>query len=160
MTKLCVGSDSHGYAGQMLRAVEEEQPDAVIFLGDGEAEFELLRERFPEKTILGVRGNCDWGSPLPLLLRTEIAGKRIFATHGHQYNVKLDREYLRLSYAAAEAGAELVLFGHTHRPFRDSRMGLELLNPGSIGTGPRLSYGLVRIDGDRLETGIVYPPQA
>ena len=50
----------------------------------------------------------------------------------------------------------MVLFGHTHEPFRDRTMGMELLNPGSIGPTTRPSYGLILLDGDRVETAVRY----
>lgn len=38
--------------------------------------------------IVRLRGNGDWGSDLPAVQTLHIAGKKIFATHGHLYNVK------------------------------------------------------------------------
>ena len=38
----------------------------VIHLGDGEVEAQRLKASFPEKMFLQVRGNCDWGSELPV----------------------------------------------------------------------------------------------
>ena len=84
------------------------------------------------------------------LLKTEIAGQKVFATHGHAYKVKYDRDYQTLRYAALEADARLVLFGHTHVPYHDRVWGMEMINPGSIGYGNKPSYAVVELD----ETGV------
>ena len=146
MKKICVFSDSHGYPDNMLRAMELEAPDMVIFLGDGESDLIAVKNRFPEAEYHSVRGNCDYRSAAPLRLLLTVEGVRIFAVHGHEYNVKLDRELTRLRYAALEQDAKVVLFGHTHRPFQDWSLGMEILNPGSVGYGPRPSYAVLTIE--------------
>ena len=88
--KLLVMSDSHGH-DEILADIIMEHPDAdaVIFLGDGEWDFENainacgIRE---EKTICQVRGNCDRGSREPETIVREFAGVRFFMTHGHEKN--------------------------------------------------------------------------
>ena len=61
-----------------------------------------------------------------------------------------------LCEAALEADADVVLFGHTHAPFRDFTMGMHLLNPGSIGPTTRPSYGIIETDGEKTETKVVF----
>ena len=129
--KFIVFSDSHGDVDHMIRAVRLENPNAV-------------------------RGNCDLRSTLPRALTCAAGGVRIFATHGHLYGVKHDPIYRELCEAALAENADVVLFGHTHEPFRDRTMGMELLNPGSIGPTTRPSYGLILLDGDRVETAVRY----
>ncbi len=146
MVKICVFSDSHGYPDHMLRAIRAESPDQVIFLGDGEGDLRAVRREFPGLTVHSVRGNCDVGSASPALLRMETEGTKIFATHGHAYHVKMDRDYQRLRYAALEADARIVLFGHTHVPYHERVWGMEIMNPGAIGYGSRPSYGVVTVD--------------
>lgn len=150
MTKLCVFSDSHGCPEHMLRVIRQEAPDAVFHLGDGEGDLKAVRRAFPDLPLYQVRGNCDWASAAPALLRTEVEGQKVFATHGHLYDVKMGRDYQRLRYAALEADARLVLFGHTHIPYHDRVWGMELVNPGSIGYGARPSYAVVTIDGKAI----------
>ncbi len=150
MKRICVFSDSHGYPENMLRVMEQEKPDTVIFLGDGEEDLVPVKHRFPETVFHSVRGNCDYRSAAPLRLVLRVEGVKIFAAHGHEYNVKLDRSLTKLRYSALEAGASVVLFGHTHRALRDSFMGLEILNPGTVGYGARPSYGLLTVEGDQV----------
>ncbi len=154
--KLIVFSDSHGVSDNMVRAVKREKPDLCFFLGDGEYDLMRLQKRFPDLPVNAVRGNCDLRSTLPRALSCVAGGVRFFATHGHLYGVKHDPIYRELCYAALEENADVVLFGHTHEPFRDKTMGMLLFNPGSIGPSTRPSYGLILLDGERLETAVRY----
>ena len=154
--KFIVFSDSHGDVDHMIRAVRLENPALCFFLGDGEYDLTRLQHRFPSLPVNAVRGNCDLRSTLPRALTCAAGGVRIFATHGHLYSVKHDPIYRELCEAALAENADVVLFGHTHEPFRDRTMGMELLNPGSIGPTTRPSYGLILLDGDRVETAVRY----
>ena len=154
--KIIVFSDSHGVADNMIRAVQIEKPDLCFFLGDGERDLDTLRKRFPRLPVNAVRGNCDVFSTLPRTLLCAAGGLKIFATHGHLYGVKHDPIYRELCEAALERDVDVVLFGHTHEPFRDHTMGMELMNPGSIGPTTRPSYGLIRTGDEKFETEVVF----
>lgn len=154
--KFIVFSDSHGDVDHMIRAVRLENPALCFFLGDGEYDLTRLQRRFPSLPVNAVRGNCDLRSTLPRALTCAAGGVRFFATHGHLFGVKHDPIYRELCEAALAENADVVLFGHTHEPFRDRTMGMELLNPGSIGPTTRPSYGLILLDGDRVETAVRY----
>ncbi len=154
MTKIFVFSDSHGETENMIRIIKEGKPDVVIHLGDYTSDCDVLWRNFPEMQITGVRGNCDYRSAVPELRKLYIDGKLIFAAHGHVYNVKSG--YTRICYAAMEADADILLFGHTHIAYRDTGLGMEIMNPGSIGRGVKPSYGAIIIDGDKMELEIVY----
>ena len=150
MKRIFVFSDSHGSIQDMLRLTREGRPDLVLHLGDYSADAEELARACPETPVRFVRGNCDLRSAAPELLRLTVEGVRIFACHGHLYRVKSG--YQTVCYAALEAEADLVLFGHTHIPYRDRAFGLELLNPGSVGQSSRPGWGLVTIDGGEFTT--------
>ena len=57
-------------------------------------------------------------------------------THGHNYGVSMSTDGLREE--ARLRGVQIVLFGHTHRPFVEEKNGIVLMNPGSL-TYPRQS---------------------
>lgn len=154
MKRICVFSDSHGYADHMLAAVRLHRPDLVIHLGDGEGDVLYLRAAFPDLAVENVRGNCDRRSDAPEVLRMTVAGRRIFAVHGHRYSVKYDPHCTRLLYAAMEDGADIVLFGHTHAAYLDEVDGISVMNPGSVGDTYRPTYGLITIEDGRVTTGI------
>lgn len=154
MKKICVFSDSHGYADHMIRAILRETPDLVVHLGDGQSDLRPVRKRFPDLEVLSVRGNCDTFSDAPSCLCFSVEGHRIFAVHGHTCQVKLDRTFQRLCWAALEQEADLALFGHTHIPCHDRYGDLELLNPGSISSGGRPTYGVVLAEPGRISAEI------
>ncbi len=150
--RILVVSDTHGYAERLYRAIEE-QPTAgtVFFLGDGMRDADRARERYPERTIYTVPGNCDMGCTDPKIREETVGGKRFFFTHGHVYDVKYG--LYRLELAARERRADVVLFGHTHRSYQDYVDGLHLFNPGSLGYDG--TYGFVDIAGGGIITQVV-----
>lgn len=144
---ILVFSDSHGETAVMEELVARWRPDQVLHLGDHFSDLVKLHLRFPEIPMQGVRGNCDApGSPESLVLT--LGGVRLLLVHGHRQGVKEDLE--RLYFTALESRAELVLFGHTHRPLQDREGAVEFFNPGSVGRGYPPSYGLLHLgDGER-----------
>lgn len=152
--KICVFSDSHGYEGNMTAAIGLEVPAMYFFLGDGERDFEDVRRLFPDIPAIAVRGNCDFRSSLSISHTYEAGGIRIFATHGHMYNVKYERELETLSAAAQRAGADVALFGHTHRQYLSEKNGLLIVNPGSIGLGIYPCYAVLNIEGGKCRADL------
>lgn len=141
--KILIFSDSHRVIGPMIDAVTFEKPDVIFHLGDLESDAIELNRRFPSIPLHSVPGNCDL---LPFGVRRIIiteGGKKIFATHGHTYNVKAGLS--GLINTAATAGADVVLFGHTHIPYEATHAGMLVINPGSCGRG-RHTYGVLKIE--------------
>lgn len=136
--RILVISDSHGDSLGIRKAVEQ-QPSAelVVFLGDGERDFDLCHI---EKPCIKVRGNCDWGSQLPAFVVTEEKGYTIYCTHGYAENVKYGDDILKMR--ARDCGAHIALYGHTHNPVTYYEDGLWIVNPGSLRDG---SYAVVDI---------------
>jgi len=140
---ILVFSDSHGDVNTMAELTEELRPRQVLHLGDHYSDLEKLKRMFPGIPMLGVRGNCDApGSPERLQLT--VGDVRILMLHGHRQRVKDNME--SLYYTALEAKADLVLFGHTHRPMNEREGQVRFLNPGSIGRGYPPSYALLRLN--------------
>ena len=80
-------------------------------------------------------------------LETELGGVRFLVTHGHKHDVKTG--LLRLCYAAAEAGAQVAVFGHTHQALTEQQGNLWLLNPGAA-SGGNPSYGVVELQSGQV----------
>lgn len=145
--KWMIASDLHGsayYTRLLLEAMEREQPDRLLLLGDllyHGPRNDLPRDYAPKEVIamlnplagqvFCVRGNCE-AEVDQLMLRfpvlgdyclLEAAGKLVFATHGHQYN---------LQTPPALKPGDVLLHGHTHVPAKDSSAGFWYLNPGSV----------------------------
>ena len=138
--KLLIFSDSHGRSG-MEAVAAWERPDHILHLGDCVKDARSLAKQV-DCSVTNVPGNCDWSTGgLPEVRTLELGGKRIYMTHGHLHGVKMN--YMRVIYAALEAQADLLLFGHTHHPECFRQEDLWVLNPGSWGYGG--SYGVVTL---------------
>ncbi|MEH7112131.1 metallophosphoesterase [Neobacillus niacini] len=126
MSKVLVVSDSHGLTKELevLRERHLSEVDLMIHCGDSE----LMSDDQVMNGYLAVRGNCDFDYPLETT--TEMAGWKFFITHGHRYSVKTS--IMNLLYKAAEVGANIVCFGHSHILGAEVIDGTLFLNPGSI----------------------------
>ena len=144
--KLLVLSDSHGTVDNMTLAVKRTQPDWIFHLGDMVRDGEALHAQFPEIPFVQVSGNCDLCALEPPEKLLCLADKRILLCHGHTLHVK--ESLLQAMYAALEQKADLFLFGHTHRIFSQTRNGVAMLNPGSIGDAGYPTYGVAEITAD------------
>lgn len=143
--ELLIFSDSHGKADAMEYALSRQirRPQAILFLGDGLRDVESLCTGGAD--LYAVRGNCDWYGydQYPTELVVELAGYRLFCTHGHLYSAKSGVG--GLLRRAAELDVDAVLFGHTHEPYLETLVAgtvigdhtlkrrLYLFNPGSVG---------------------------
>ena len=148
---ILVLSDSHGNVGNMIRAVEQVQPDRVLHLGDCQRDLTALEGEFPALPMEGVPGNCDYGSCDQPERLIELGGVRILMLHGHTRGVKSD--VMRAVWAARECGAQVLLFGHTHRPMVDNDGALLVLNPGAAGDPLRPTCGLLTIENGKADVG-------
>ena len=146
--KILVISDPHGFIENAVSLIKRIKPDYTFHLGDMADDCKRLEMLFPQKIIASVKGNNDYfDKEYPLERIAAIDGKKIFACHGHKYNVK--SSLLALSLKAKEAGADIVLFGHTHIPYLEQSDGVVIMNPGS-----RSTYGIVEIRGDKINAKV------
>ena len=109
-------------------------PDVLIHLGDYYADARELSVQFPDIPMYAVPGNCDQYKPgvyPEAVCQVELDGVQFFLTHGHNHGVKYD--LIKLKLEARRAGADAVLFGHTHQQHCECDDGLWVINPGSCG---------------------------
>ena len=85
--KVLIFADSHGYNMAMAFAVDREEPDAVIHLGDHAEDAREIERVFPAMPICRVRGNNDFDPEVPLNAVVTPGGVRIYITHGHRERV-------------------------------------------------------------------------
>lgn len=146
--KIFVVSDTHGSIEDFLRAIETmEKPDLIIHLGDYVDDGLKIEKIMGIRTII-VKGNCDYfhrGYDEDKLI--VLNDKKIFITHGHNYNVRYGVN--NLSYKGQEVDADLILFGHTHIPIIIEDKDRMIMNPGSP-TQPRnydgkKTFGIIEI---------------
>lgn len=147
--KILVFSDSHRSRSGMYRAVDQQQPDQIIHLGDLVEDAEELSWAYPKLPVCMVPGNCDGWTTAPMKKQITLGGKSILLSHGHLWGVKSG--YGRAMAEARKAGAELLLFGHTHHSLcQQLPDGLWMLNPGAS----RSSYGLVLLEGGAIHCSV------
>ncbi len=149
--RVLIVSDTHGRHNGLDRALQEAGDiDMLIHLGDVEGGEEYIRPVVDcEKHI--VRGNNDFFSDFCPEKRSFTSESiRLFITHGHSYYVSLDTEYIREEGKARKA--DIVMFGHTHRPFFEEMDEIIVLNPGSLSfprqEGRKGSYMIMETDGE------------
>ncbi|MBQ8109648.1 MAG: metallophosphoesterase [Clostridia bacterium] len=146
MTRLGIVSDSHdreSWLACWLERCKREKYDAVFHLGDYHSDARWLERRL-EMPVIAVAGNCDMFSQQPRMALWSCGRHRLLAVHGHLQDVKYG--YDRLSYFAEEQGANIALFGHTHRPCVEMSGSVLLINPGALMDG---CYAELVLDGDR-----------
>ena len=146
--KILIVSDTHGRDENLKKVVEMTKPfDCLIHLGDVEGSENYIRRMVPCPVRI-VSGNNDFISDLPREIEFEIGAYKALMTHGHYYYVSLNTEELRRQ--ARTRGKDIVMFGHTHKPYLDIQEDLTVLNPGSLSyprqEGRRPSYIWMEID--------------
>lgn len=148
MKKILILSDTHGNG----KALEKLSPlvaenDYVIHLGDGVGDMRVLRDQYPDKVFV-CAGNCDFFSPYPPCGELDVEYLKIFYCHGHHYGVKSDLS--NLAKEAKRRGADIALYGHTHRALISEQDGITLINPGSlrypVGEGGSYCYLVIHKD--------------
>ena len=148
--RILVLSDSHGAVEACRQAVEQSTPDQILHLGDCVRDAERLHALFPAIPLTGVPGNCDWADADNPERLIELGGVRILMMHGHTRGVKSSA--MNACYAARECGAQILLFGHTHRPLVDWDGTLWVMNPGSI--RDRRTYGVITLEGGKIDCAV------
>ena len=128
--KIVIMSDTHGNYPLALRACEMAEPvDAIIHLGDGAEDVQLLEAVLPQP-VISVAGNCDSGSTAPREFLWESGGKRVLLVHGDRYGVKTDLS--RLEQRGLQIAADAVFYGHSHHALVTTQSGMLFVNPGTL----------------------------
>ena len=131
--KILIVSDTHRRDGNLREIIEKQSPfDMLIHLGDTEGSEAYFKEWVNNDNcvIRVVRGNNDF-------------------FHGHMYGVSFELETIKEEARARKA--DIVMFGHTHKPHLEyCEDGLVVLNPGSLSyprqDGRKPSYMLMELD--------------
>ena len=147
--KILVFSDSHRSRSDMIGAIDEQKPDQVIHLGDLISDAEELTYIYPRLPICMVPGNCDGWTSVEAIKQITLGGKSILLSHGHLWGVKSG--YDRAFAQARAVGADILLFGHTHRAYcQQMEDGLWVMNPGTS----RSSYGTILIENGTIQCSL------
>lgn len=145
-------SDTHGLVRpgvhDALAGVE-----LILHAGDVEGD-EILDELELIAPVRAVFGNCDApGNPrLTRSIQLELEGVRIHVSHGHELGVPTPELLL------ARYDADVLVYGHTHKPLITRAAGRLVVNPGAA--GPRRfklepSVGILFVGRDQFEATII-----
>jgi putative phosphoesterase len=101
--------------------------------------------------VIAVRGNMDadsWARRLPKTRVVEIGSVVLYVLH----------DITKLNPNPAKKNVSTVIYGHSHRPFKEERNGVLYVNPGSA--GPRrftlpVSVALIFIKGTSIDVQFV-----
>ena len=146
--------DTADWAERLCTAIESEQPDRIVLLGDllyHGPRNDLPRDYAPKRVIpllnaladriIAVRGNCDaevdqmvLDFPVMADYATlfDEAGRELFLTHGHVFGAGMHNS---VDHAPALPEGSALVYGHTHikvNEVSEAHPGLWLFNPGSV----------------------------
>lgn len=146
--KILIVSDTHRSNALYLQLVEKYEPlDMIIHCGDIEGS-ELTISKASDCPVHMVAGNNDFFSQIPMEDEFYIGKYKVFLTHGHHYYISMGNELLKDE--ARSRGADIVMYGHTHRPVIEQDGNILVINPGSLTyprqEGRRPSYVLMELD--------------
>lgn len=148
--KILIVSDTHRYNSNLEKVIGKVSPiDCLIHLGDVEGSEDYIRSLVTCPVHI-VSGNNDFFCDLPREEEFELGKYHVLITHGHYYYVSLDTQEIKRQ--AVSRGADIVMFGHTHRPYLEITDEVTVLNPGSISyprqEGRRPSFIIMEIDSE------------
>ena len=153
--RIGVVSDTHRRVKETIENLKRESVDSIIHLGDYMKDARIIGDQL-NINIIKVRGNCDIREidGEDEIIKT-IKDKKILMTHGHRFNIKYTFD--KLYYKAKELKVDLVLFGHTHKPYNEKIDDVLFFNPGSPSNPRNISqgtYGILDID-ENIEAKIM-----
>lgn len=148
--KILIVSDTHGRDTALKHLLEQVKPiDMLIHCGDVEGSEDYIRS-LAQCPVHMVAGNNDFFCDLPKEEEFLIGKYRVLLTHGHYYYISMGAQMIKED--AAARGFDIVMFGHTHRPYLEQDKGIVVLNPGSLSyprqEGRKPSYMMMELDRD------------
>jgi putative phosphoesterase len=144
----------------LLEELKKEKPELIIGTGDYTTQ-EVIEKLSEIAEFKGVLGNVDSAEiDLPRHLLLEIEGMKIVVFHSKEIYPRGD---IHAMYAKwKDENPDLVIFGHTHKPFFSFLGGVYFLNPGSFngvisGEGERTlpSFAILDIKKEKLNVKFI-----
>lgn len=153
--KFLIASDLHGsvkYVKELLNAINKEQADRVILLGDllyhgprnglsEEYDPQVVAELLNgiKNKLICVRGNCDAEVDqllldFPIMAKyavMPVSSRLMYFTHGHVYNENNLPPF---------CSGDILVYGHTHVPLLKQVGQVVCMNPGSVSLPKNGSY--------------------
>ena len=126
--RIGVISDTHGLFDESVTSIFQ-GVDAIIHAGDV-GKLEVIERLSTIAQVFAVRGNNDTSLKLPDELVEELSGLRIMIRHifGELHQLKPGDKTL-----VEKLRPDIIIFGHSHRPYQQMLGRTMLFNPGSAG---------------------------
>jgi putative phosphoesterase len=125
--KIGVISDTHGFLDPRVPKIFAGM-DHILHAGDvGDAFIAFELEQIAPATV--VLGNTDLGLTFKLTEVVELAGRKFLVQHIVHPPAPDDQLKSRL----ARVRPDVVVFGHTHKPYAETLGGILFFNPGYSG---------------------------
>lgn len=105
--------------------------------------------------------NKKWLRELPEKIEFEVKGRKILLVHGspRKNNEYLYEDSKELEEIADIIRANIMICGHTHKPFHKNVDGIHMINAGSVGKpkhgNPNATYMIIDVYSDDIKTQIV-----
>ncbi len=145
--KIIVFADSHTDLDTMSVVVKAEKPGMIIHLGDHLTDGLGLKALFGSIPIELIKGNTDMGVGYPEERVFAVNKMVFFIAHGNRYRVEDGIE--DICERGKNCKADIILYGHTHKPMLCVRKGIKIMNPGRIGRKSskqiQATYGLIEL---------------
>jgi uncharacterized protein len=127
--RIALISDTHGLLRPELFA-HLEGVEGIVHAGDigGAGLLAELGAFAPVTAVWGNTDGFDVRARVPEIALREWEGRSIVVVHGHRLGTPTPRRL-----AALHPDADLIVFGHTHRPEIREVAGVLAVNPGSCG---------------------------
>jgi hypothetical protein len=117
---------------------------------------ELLTELEAIAPVTAVSGNTDGfdvRSAVPEIAEITLGGRRITVAHGHQLGAPTPEALLEV-----HSGADIIVYGHTHRPLLLETKGRWVINPGGAGAarfGLKPSVVVMELTADEVAVELI-----
>src|SRR5215813_4805719 len=151
--RIGVISNTHGLYDESITSLFR-GVDAIIHAGDI-GRLEVIDRLEAIAPVIAVEGNNDAFRRFPSEKVEEFAGRRVLVTHifGELHQIRREQKKL-----IETVRPDIVIFGHSHRPYTHKLGQILLFNPGSAGPRrfnlPR-TVGLLHLTRRRVRTEIV-----
>jgi len=147
-------SDTHGLLRPEVLGVFEGVAH-IVHAGDvGSTEIlDELRAIAPVTSVWGNTDDWDVREAVPEIATVELGGVRIAVIHGQQFGSPSPS-----LVAGAHPGADLIVFGHSHKPVIERVGPVLAVNPGSAGPrrfGSPVTVALATISGGEVSARLV-----
>jgi len=156
-----VPSEASEIPDKVITDFKEKDIDYLFAVGDYTSleAYNSLIKSFGKEKVIAVLGNMDFVPELrkilPETMRIEVLGHKIFMTHGggspHFITKRLKKQY-------DLSECDVIIFGHTHHPFKEEIDGQLYINPGSVNDKRFTdinSYGFLHVSKETVEFEII-----